>query len=57
MITYLLDINLLLALSDPMPIHQEAAHERFARQVRKSWATGCQGCRDWESGRQKVIPS
>ena len=39
MITYLLDINLLLALSDPMHIHHEAAHEWFARQGRKSWAT------------------
>jgi toxin-antitoxin system PIN domain toxin len=38
-ITYLLDVNLLLALSDPMHIHHEAAHRWFARTGRQSWAT------------------
>ena len=39
MITYLLDINVLLALSDPLHIHHEAAHQWFAHKGRKSWAT------------------
>jgi hypothetical protein len=30
MTTYLLDVNVLLALSDPMHIHHEAAHRWFA---------------------------
>jgi uncharacterized protein len=36
---YLLDINLLLALSDPLHIQHEPAHEWFAQKGRKSWAT------------------
>ena len=39
MITYLLDINLLLALTDPMHIHHEAAHRWFAEKGQPSWAT------------------
>ena len=39
MITYLLDINLLLALSDPMHVHHEAAHVWFAKTGHLSWAT------------------
>lgn len=39
MITYLLDINLLLALTDPMHIHHEAAHRWFAKKGQPSWAT------------------
>ncbi len=39
MTTYLLDINLLLALSDPMHVHHEAAHRWFAERGRHSWAT------------------
>jgi len=39
MITYLLDINGLLALSDPLHIHHEAAHQWFTQKGRKSWAT------------------
>ena len=30
MTTYLLDVNLLLALTDPMHIHHESAHRWFA---------------------------
>jgi hypothetical protein len=30
MTIYLLDVNMLLALSDPMHIHHEAAHRWFA---------------------------
>jgi len=37
--TYLLDINLLLALSDPMHVHHEAAHRWFAETGSQAWAT------------------
>jgi uncharacterized protein len=30
MTTYLLDVNVLLSLSDPMHIHHEPAHQWFA---------------------------
>jgi hypothetical protein len=36
--TFLLDVNLLLALSDPLHLHHEAAHRWFA-QAGASWAT------------------
>lgn len=36
---YLLDVNVLIALSDPMHIHHESAHRWFAREGRKAWAT------------------
>ena len=39
MTTYLLDVNMLLALSDPMHIHHEAAHRWFAAKGRSGWAT------------------
>ena len=39
MITFLLDINVLLALFDPLHIHHDAAHQWFAQKGRKSWAT------------------
>lgn len=39
MTTYLLDVNLLLALSDPMHIHHESAHRWFAKKGRQAWAT------------------
>ena len=39
MTTYLLDVNLLLALSDPMHIHHESVHRWFAGKGRQSWAT------------------
>lgn len=39
MTTYLLDVNLLLALSDPMHIHHESVHRWFAEKGRQSWAT------------------
>ena len=37
--TYLLDVNLLLALSDPMHIHHESAHRWFSEKGQQSWAT------------------
>jgi hypothetical protein len=36
---YLLDINLLLALTDPMHVHHELSHQWFAKKGRKGWAT------------------
>jgi toxin-antitoxin system PIN domain toxin len=36
---YLLDINVLLALCDPLHVHYEAAHRWFAQEGRRSWAT------------------
>jgi hypothetical protein len=37
--TYLLDINLLLALTDPMHVHHEPAHQWFAEKGHQAWAT------------------
>lgn len=39
MTTYLLDVNLLLALSDPMHVHHDIAHQWFALTGSQSWAT------------------
>ena len=39
MTIYLLDINLLLALSDPMHIHHPLAHRWFAEKGQHAWAT------------------
>jgi len=39
MTTFLLDVNVLIALSDPMHLHHEAAHHWFAVGGRASWAT------------------
>lgn len=39
MTVYLLDVNLLLALSDPMHVHHEIAHRWFAEQGHQAWAT------------------
>jgi len=39
MTTCLLDINLLLALSDPMHIHHPSAHRWFAEKGQHAWAT------------------
>ena len=36
---YLLDINVLLALTDPMHIHHEPAHRWFAEKGQQAWAT------------------
>ena len=37
--TYLLDVNLLLALTDPMHIHHESAHTWFVQKGQQAWAT------------------
>ena len=39
MTPYLLDVNLLLALSDPMHIHHQLAHRWFAEKGQHGWAT------------------
>ena len=39
MTIYLLDINLLLALADPMHVHHEPCHRWFAERGQKAWAT------------------
>lgn len=39
MTIYLLDVNLLLALSDPMHIHHEPAHKWFEEKGQAAWAT------------------
>ena len=39
MTPYLLDINLLIALVDPMHVHHEAAHRWFAEYGQRAWAT------------------
>jgi toxin-antitoxin system PIN domain toxin len=39
MTAYLLDVNLLLALTDPMHIHHQSAHRWFADKGLKAWAT------------------
>lgn len=39
MTTYLLDVNLLLALSDPMHVHHEPAHRWFVEKGQQGWAT------------------
>ena len=36
---YLLDINVLISLTDPMHVHHELAHQWFAEIGRHSWAT------------------
>ncbi len=39
MTAYLLDVNLLLALADPMHVHHQAAHRWFAANGQQVWAT------------------
>ena len=39
MTVYLLDVNVLLALSDPMHLHHDAAHAWFSTRGQSAWAT------------------
>lgn len=39
MTTFLLDVNLLLALTDPMHVHHQPAHRWFAEKGREAWAS------------------
>lgn len=47
----LLDVNVLVALFDPMHIHHEAAHEWFAENRQRGWAT----CPLTENGMVRVL--
>jgi uncharacterized protein len=38
-VTYLLDVNVLIALMDPAHVHHDAAHQWFAQEAHKDWAT------------------
>ena len=49
--TYLLDVNVLIALIDPQHIASEAAHTWFERTGRKSWAT----CPITENGMIRIL--
>jgi len=49
--TYLLDVNLLVALFDRRHLNHEAAHDWFARRGIDSWAT----CPITENGFLRVI--
>lgn len=51
MTTYLLDVNVLIALVDPAHVQHEAAHEWFAKQGHKSWAT----CPLTENGLLRIV--
>lgn len=39
MSAYLLDVNVLIALSDPMHVYHEAAHRWFSSEAESAWAT------------------
>ena len=48
---YLLDVNVLIALIDPVHIQHDAAHEWFAAQGRQAWAT----CPLTENGVLRIV--
>jgi toxin-antitoxin system PIN domain toxin len=52
-VTYLLDINVLIALSDPRHVHYEPAHRWFSAVGSGSWAT----CPLTEAGFVRIISS
>ncbi|MBB3120649.1 TA system VapC family ribonuclease toxin [Pseudoduganella violacea] len=49
--TYLLDVNVLIALVDPSHVQHDIAHEWFARDGKKAWAT----CPITENGALRII--
>jgi uncharacterized protein len=49
--TFLLDVNVLIALIDPAHVQHEPAHVWFARQGQKSWAT----CPLTENGVLRIV--
>ena len=49
--TYLLDANVLIALIDPAHVQHDAAHDWFAKQGKKSWAT----CPLTENGVMRIV--
>jgi hypothetical protein len=51
--TYLLDVNVLVALFDPAHVHHEPAHRWFAAKGAKAWAT----CPITENGLVRILSS
>lgn len=51
MTTYLLDVNVLIALVDPAHVQHEAAHGWFAAQGQRAWAT----CPLTENGLLRIV--
>ena len=49
--TYLLDVNVLIALIDPVHVQHDAAHDWFAKQGQESWAT----CPLTENGVMRIV--
>jgi toxin-antitoxin system PIN domain toxin len=49
--TFLLDVNVLIALVDPAHVQHEAAHAWFAKHARRSWAT----CPLTENGLLRIV--
>lgn len=49
--TYLLDVNVLLALVDPLHVHSRSVHTWFAAQPARQWAT----CPITENGFVRII--
>mgnify|MGYP003394855906 FL=1 len=49
--TYLLDVNVLIALIDPAHVQHDAAHDWFAAHGKKSWAS----CPLTETGVGRII--
>jgi uncharacterized protein len=49
--TFLLDVNVIIALIDPMHVHHELAHGWFEREGREAWAT----CPLTENGALRVV--
>lgn len=50
---YLLDVNVLIALIDPLHIHHEAAHAWFQQEGSEAWAT----CPITENGVLRIVGS
>jgi len=50
-VTFLLDVNVLIALIDPTHVSHDAAHVWFARESRKGWAT----CPITENGVIRIV--
>ena len=51
MTTYLLDVNVLIALIDPAHVQHEPAHDWFARTGQRAWAT----CPLTENGLLRIV--
>jgi toxin-antitoxin system PIN domain toxin len=49
--TFLLDVNVLIALLDPMHVQHEAAHDWFAERGQRAWAT----CPLTENGVLRIV--